>query len=178
MNWLVWPASGLAVLAGWHLYEPIGNKISEFTRLTGQDSYLTGFVVTACAVGLIMFLARWTMKQLMELTFNPVLNRAGGALAGLLRATLLLSAVFIGMSLCRVDYLRTKFTEESIVGSTIRQHVMPVYQSLIEDKPDSHSETELPPTHAEAQNHDNENGADRMSGMNCKDRDRRGTSTK
>lgn len=144
----------LAVLAGWHLYEPIGNKISEFTRLTGQDSYLAGFVLTAGAVALIMLLARWSMKQLMELAFNPVLNRVGGALAGLLRASLLLSALFIGMSLCRVDYLRTKFTEESVVGSTIKQHVMPVYESLTEDKPELRFEVE-PPTDSKTQNHDN-----------------------
>lgn len=127
---------GLAVLAGWHLYEPVGEKINEATRLTGQDSYLAGFLLTCAAVWMIMALARWGMKELMELTFKPLLNRLGGAGAGFLRCALLLSALFIAMGLCRIDYLRTKFTEDSVVGSQINEYLLPVYVSMTEERPE------------------------------------------
>jgi len=126
----------VAVVAGWNLYEPLGEKISEFTRLTGQDSYLAGFLVTCASVWLIMSLIRWGMKELMELTFKPLLNRTGGAGAGFLRCALLLSALFMAMGLCRIDYLRTKFTEESFVGAKVNEYLLPMYITITEERPE------------------------------------------
>ena len=126
----------VAVGAGWKLYRPLGEKIGEVTRLTAEGSALMGFALTLLVAGGAMVGLRWILRNLAEFKFKGWLERAGGAVAGLLRCGLVAGAVIALCSLCPIGPVRRAFGEASVLGSAITTHLLPAYTALAEDHPE------------------------------------------
>jgi uncharacterized membrane protein required for colicin V production len=125
---------GIAMVAGWLLYEPIGGHIAEFTRLSERGSHFSGFLVSFLAALLVMFLVRWGIRNLMEVVFKGPVERIGGLIAGLLRCFIISAAVIVVASLCPFDYFSRTFGEESQIGRFVTHNLVPAYQRLQEEK--------------------------------------------
>lgn len=122
----------LAVLAGWRLHGPLGEWFTTVTRLEGNDAVLAGFLTAVLGAAFVLALLRWFLRKIMALSFHPLVNRVGGILAGGLRGLLVVSMVFVGVSMCRVPYLQRKFIEESRVGTFVMNEVLPLYTAFSE----------------------------------------------
>ena len=127
---------GVAVVAGWQLYEPLGNRIVEFTRLSERGSFLVGFLLSFVAFLLLAVLVRWGLKHLMEFSFKGPLEKVGGAVAGFLRCFALVSAVILAAALSPIGYLERAFGEESRIGRVVTHVLLPAYQRVSETRPD------------------------------------------
>ena len=124
------------LIAGWQLYEPLGQKIGEITRLTDNESRLAGFVLSLVAAGLVMVLLRWVLKNMMEFAFKGNIERIGGMIAGFLRTLAIVTAIVVAASLSPSAYLAQKFSEDSRIGSLITRYVVPTYQLITEENPE------------------------------------------
>ena len=73
----------LALLAGWHSYQPFGDWLSEATRLSGRPAYATAFVLSLVAAAVALLVIRLAVRAVTEFRFKGPVERVGGLVAGL-----------------------------------------------------------------------------------------------
>jgi uncharacterized membrane protein required for colicin V production len=127
---------GVALVAGWRLSLPLGERAEQLTRLSVHGSRVAGFVVAFAGAWLAAVALRWILRNLMEFTFKDPLEHVGGAVAGLLRFGGIASALVLAGGLCPVGAVRESFTEGSVLGAALHRHVLPAYTALKEGRPE------------------------------------------
>ncbi|MFO7871392.1 MAG: CvpA family protein [Kiritimatiellia bacterium] len=111
-----------AFILGVYFCGPVSVWLIGHTRLTENTARLVGFIVTLVSVVAVMVFLRILLKRIMMVAFEPVTDRAGGVLAGLVRTAVLILIVFYLMILCPSDYLNRKFGNESAIGTIVKRN--------------------------------------------------------
>lgn len=125
----------VVMIVGWQAYEPLGERLAEFTRLDPEQSRLAAFLCTVLAAGICMLALRLVLRQIMEFTFKKPLEKIGGMAAGFLRSSILIVLIVVAAVLTPIPYFQRVFAEESWVGSAVVLHVVPVYRQVAEENP-------------------------------------------
>jgi membrane protein required for colicin V production len=110
----------LTVVAAMHFCEPAGAWLKGVTGIAGEPARLTAFVAIAVAVWLIMLLVRnFITGKVKKFKFWAMIDNLGGAVAGLARMIVVMTAVTIGISLMRSPFWHNQVSTNSIFGSTV-----------------------------------------------------------
>jgi uncharacterized membrane protein required for colicin V production len=120
----------IAFIAGTLLHEPVGQWVSEHTRLDPRPAQAMAFISTVVIAILIMIGVRILMKKLIENVFAPSFDKTMGVIAGLIRMSIFTCIFFMIMILVPVDYLNRVFGEESTVGTFVIRYVPTVRRTL------------------------------------------------
>lgn len=126
----------VAIVAGWQFYEPLGEQLAAYTRLTGAAASIAGFFCTVLAAGAVLLVLRLMLKNIMEFAFKGKIERLGGLLAGVIRAFCIASLALIAVAFVPVPYLQEQVRKESRVGSAILRVVFPLYQDVAVGHPE------------------------------------------
>jgi uncharacterized membrane protein required for colicin V production len=116
---------------GLSFYQPIGAWLVEHGRLGERAAQATAFITIAAAIGIVFLLLRLLLRLIMQVTFAKGIDRLGGAVAGLVRASLFVLTVFIAANLLPHEYLNRRFGEESFFGRQVLK-AMPTLRESVE----------------------------------------------
>ena len=126
----------VAVLAGWHFYRPLGEYLSETTRMTAVQSDTTAVVVIVMGALIILWAVSMVMRQIMEVTFRGLLERVGGAIVGVLRYGIVLAALLLVADQFVEGEARRHAIDESYLGQLAVTHLTPLYEDLVTRYPE------------------------------------------
>lgn len=102
------------------LYQPVGDWIWRHSQLTNDTAHLVAFVSIAVVVYLISVAARLaTRRHMKEYKFSVLLENVGGAFAGVVRMTVIMSWLTVVLVLSGGDFLQRSANVESRFGSFV-----------------------------------------------------------
>ena len=108
------------IVAALHFYTPAGNWLRSMTRMAEEPAKLTAFVAIALAVYLIALAVRnFVTARVKRFKFWALIDNLGGAVAGLVRMTVVMAAVTIAISLMRSPFWHRQVSTNSVFGSTV-----------------------------------------------------------
>jgi len=112
--------SAVAALAlGVLFFGPVAAWCVAHTRLAPASARAAAFVVVIAAAVAALVLVRLALKRIMKVAFEERFDRAGGLVAGFVRACALVTLVLMVMNLWPHAYLNRKFGEESVLGTVL-----------------------------------------------------------
>ena len=151
-------STALAFFGGWKLYQPLGDHLLKITKLTPPTAHAAAFVLLIVGGYIVLIIIRLLLRHLMEFSFKGKLERLGGALAGLIRATVIAAAIVLVVGLGPAAYLRHIAIEQSVFGSEVFSYLGPVVENLKEKYPalQRAGEPAVPPEEESAEPQDNE----------------------
>lgn len=121
-----------AFIVGLSFHQPIGVWLAEHTRLSPQSGRAMAFFLAVVVAMLGMVLARLAVKNIMKVVIEKEADKIGGCIAGFVRSSVIVIAVFLVMNMWPHDYLNRQFGEESIIGSVVLK-CMPSLRSALDD---------------------------------------------
>jgi uncharacterized membrane protein required for colicin V production len=124
----------VAFCLGIYFYKPLGEWLVEHTRLEEGPANVIAFVVMVSVVLLITLIIRLILRSIMKISFEGNIEKAGGCVAGFIRAFLLILIIFIAMNMWPHDYLNRIFGKESIIGGVVVKY-MPAIRKQVEKLP-------------------------------------------
>jgi len=123
-----------AFILGILFYRPVGAWIGAHTRMEDRPAQAVAFMFTVGATLVAMVLLRIILKRIMQVVFEEMTDKVGGAVAGLLRAGLTVAIIVMMVNTWPHDYLNRTFGEESVIGRIVLKYV-PILREKVEDMP-------------------------------------------
>jgi len=120
----------LAFMAGISLYKPVGEWILDNSRLEDQAAHAVAFIATILLCVVIMILLRLIVKKLIKVVFAEKFDKTVGIILGMLRMSVVVCIIFIGMNMIPHEYLNRHFGEESVIGNIVVQYVPTIRDTL------------------------------------------------
>ena len=123
-------------------YEDLGMLMSKsFFNFPVSVTNFLAFVALTIGIALVFKIVRSMLDFIFKVTWNPVIEKIGGFVCGLLRALVVTSMVLIMLALIPVPYLTESIRDKSVtgmyylrVGPTIYSGVSRVIPALRHDK--------------------------------------------
>lgn len=128
-------STGLAFVGGWKLYQPLGDHLLKVSKLSSPTAHALAFVILIVGGYIVLKIIRLLLRHLMEFSFKGKLERLGGALAGLIRVTVVAATFVLMVGLGPGAFLRNLVIEQSVFGSQVFSRLGPVVESLKEKYP-------------------------------------------
>ncbi len=124
---------------------------ARFPEWSTHATYLTA--VAACLAGSYAALtaARLVLARILNFSFKGPLEKAGGAVFGLLRSGAVAALLLLLLSLLPNDTLRSMIAVESRAGSLVTTRLHPWYERLAEQVPELSPGDETPPDGTDAE---------------------------
>ncbi|MFH1189960.1 MAG: CvpA family protein [Candidatus Omnitrophota bacterium] len=114
----IFPLIGTAATAciSARYYSDLAVFVQARTGLPVHSLDLVAFVLLVVCVGLIFKLARALVDILVKVTWHPLVEKFGGLIFGLARASVVVSLLLMMMSLTPLSYLNYSIKERSLSG--------------------------------------------------------------
>jgi membrane protein required for colicin V production len=114
----IFPLVGTALTAAISLqyYHNLASFIKNLLNLPISILDFTAFLVLVVGVGLLFKLAKVLIDIMMQVTWNPFLEKFGGAFFGLLRGSVIISLLLIILSLAPLSYMQHSIRDRSMTG--------------------------------------------------------------
>ena len=118
----------LVLIAGWRYYANIGAWLAENTRLSAspEAAQAIAFAMIVILLGVCCALLHLIVALLMEVRFNILIDRIGGAIMGLLRGALVVMMLIFAGALWPSETLREVLQEKSCAGRITAQIAPPL----------------------------------------------------
>ena len=126
----------VAAVAGWHFYEPLGQYLTETTRMTPIQADTVSFVVVIGGALILLWALAIILKSIMEFTFKGGLEKVGGAVMGLVRYAVLIAALLLVTYQFATGTAREIVIHESWFGRHTTAELAPLYEELVQRYPD------------------------------------------
>jgi uncharacterized membrane protein required for colicin V production len=120
----------LAFVAGVLLREPVGRWIVDNTKLEEQAAHAAAFITTVLLALTVLILLRIIVKRIVKIVFAEAFDKGAGVVAGMLRASIIVLIIFIGMNMIPHEYLNRLFGEESAIGRVVVKYVPAIKEKL------------------------------------------------
>ena len=124
-----------AFVGAWYFYTPLGNFLTDKTRLSERATVAVAFVLALIGAYMAMRILRLVLRHVMEFSFKGKIEKIGGMLAGGIRMTVVVTAFVLLMTLWPHEYLHRLFAEESVFGRFVFEKLGPVYEKIAEEHP-------------------------------------------
>ena len=125
----------VAFAGAWYFYTPLGNFLTDKTRLSERATVAVAFVLVLIGAYLAMKILRLVLRHVMEFSFKGKIEKLGGMLAGGIRMTVVVIALVLLMTLWPHESLHRLFAEESAFGRFVFEKLGPVYEKMAEEYP-------------------------------------------
>lgn len=105
------------IVIGLYYYEKIGGFISQnLLNMPIEISNFLSFLVLAVVAGLVVKFLKSILDKLIKVEWHPILERLGGLVVGIIKASLVTSIVLMTIVLMPLPYLQWSVRERSLVG--------------------------------------------------------------
>ena len=128
-------SAAAAVTGAWYFYTPLGNFLTDKTRLSEAATGAVAFILALVGAYLLMRILRLVLRHVMEFSFKGSIEKIGGMLAGGIRMTVVVAAIVLLMAMWPHEYLHRLFAEESVFGRFVFEKLGPVYEEIAEKHP-------------------------------------------
>ncbi len=116
-------AGTVSTVAGFVLgmifYTPLVNWLLDNSRLGPQSASVVAFIVVFLVVFAIMLVIRISVKALLKVTIDKKTDRWGGAMAGMVKALVIVLAFFLIMIVSPSESMGRMFGSESLIGNIL-----------------------------------------------------------
>lgn len=115
----VFPLIGniIIIVTALHYYIKLGSAISRnFLNLSSELSNFISFVILAVAAGFVFRLLNAFLNKLVKMQWHPLIERFGGLVVGVIRASVITSLVLTVLSLAPLSYLQRSIRDKSVTG--------------------------------------------------------------
>ena len=129
-------AIAVAAFSAWRFATPVAEWGMEKLSMTQERAYVFSFLAILLAAFLVMWLIRITLRNLMEFAFKGRIERMGGALAGLLRALVIVAALVLMISFAPQPEIQRIVMKQSFCGRLVAKYLRPVYEDLQQRAPE------------------------------------------
>lgn len=129
-------AAGAALYVAWRFAQPMAAWVMDQHPMSYEKGYSVAFFAILLSAFALTWLLRAALRSIMLFAFKGNLERIGGALCGLARATIVVVFLVLLVSLAPAGDLRTAVVDESFIGPIICRHVRPMYDDLRERTPE------------------------------------------
>lgn len=108
----------LMILLAMEFYQPVGGWVQQVTRLQEAPAHLVAFVGIAVGTYLVTLAVRAVLhRRWRRRPCTAVVENIGGALAGLVRMTILMVLLTVTLCLVRSPFWRRQVAQESRLGA-------------------------------------------------------------
>lgn len=107
----------LSVAISMRYYHDLALTIQNMAKITAPIMDLLSFVALVVVIGLIIKLTRLLVDMILKVTWHPFVEKFGGLIFGILRASVVVSIVLTIMSLTGLSYLQYSIKDRSVSGS-------------------------------------------------------------
>ena len=125
----------LGVVSGFFVsfryYQRIGDWISIKTHLSVEWAGAITMVVLVIVVYLVVTRILHLIEKVMQVSFQNKINKAGGLLAGLIRAGLITSVILVVCQQLPSPYLMASIERRSLSGNVLSHMAPKVYDSVM-----------------------------------------------
>jgi uncharacterized membrane protein required for colicin V production len=128
-------AIAVAVVAAWRFATPVADWAMDQFSLDRDRSYLVSFLAILLGASAVMWIIRLTLRNLMEFAFKGRIERLGGALAGLLRSSVVVAIIFLMLGFAPQPEIQRIIVEQSFFGRLAARYLRPVYDDLQQRAP-------------------------------------------
>ena len=97
-------------------YNDLAVFVQSITGLPVQNLEIFTFIILVIGIGLIFKLTKYLVDILVKVTWHPLVEKFGGLIFGLLRASVIVSIVLMAMTLTPFSYLQYSIKERSFSG--------------------------------------------------------------
>ena len=120
---------GAAFFLGVFMYEPIGLWLVSHTRMDVGAARVATYVFLVLGAGVVMVAARILLGKFMKLVIGEQADRTCGAVAGFVKAVVVVLIIYFAMNVVPFDYVNRKFGYESFIGRNI-QSILPSIEEV------------------------------------------------
>ncbi len=106
----------VAVAVGLFASRPLGQWLLEHSRLSPGVAWVVAFLGVLILSALAMAATRALLRKTMRVVFEEEVDKYGGAVAGFVRAAVVLALVFLVVNMTANETLRRVFGERSFFG--------------------------------------------------------------
>ncbi len=129
-------AAGAALYVAWRFAQPMAAWVMDQHPMSYEKGYTVAFFAILLCAFALTWLLRAALRSIMLFAFKGNLERIGGALCGLARASIVVVFLVLLVSLAPAGDLRTAVVDDSFIGPVICRHVRPMYDDLRERTPE------------------------------------------
>jgi len=98
-------------------YKNIASSIYyNFAKIPIDLLNLTAFIFLFFVIGFIFRILKSILDKIVKVSWNPLIEKFGGLLAGIIKGGLVVSAILIVMVLTPLSYLKMSIMEKSLTG--------------------------------------------------------------
>ena len=135
--------TALVLAAGWRYYMDIGSQLAAHTRLSASPemAQAIAFASIVMLLGVCCALLHLIVALLMEVHFNTLIDRIGGAVMGFLRGALVVILLLFAGALWPSEPLRETLQQKSCAGRITARLAPPVIRFVRAIKVDFQPET-------------------------------------
>ena len=119
-------------ILGMMFFAPLVGWLVENSRLGSGSARMVAFVLVFLIVCAIMLALRIGLRALLKVAIEKKTDRWGGAMAGLLKALVIVLAVFLLMIMAPSQKLNRIFGEESMIGALLVKAIPELKESVAE----------------------------------------------
>jgi len=124
----------IAVVVGWKGADRAAEWLASRTDWPVDDLTAVAFFGLIISTYLVVSIIRHALRLLLDFTFQGKIERIGGALLGLTRATVFCSAVLLGAALIPSEPVQTA-VQSSVTGRLVATHLVPLYENWADENP-------------------------------------------
>jgi len=125
----------LALAAGWYGADMAANWLEDRSDWPRDDLQIIGLIGIVVSVYLLLGVVRHTFRLFLDFSFRGKLEIIGGALLGLMRATVFCTIALLGASMIPSDDVQDA-VNASNTGRLVVDHLTPLYNDWAEQNPD------------------------------------------
>ena len=119
-------------ILGMMFFAPMVEWLVEHSRLGEGSARMVAFVLVFLVVFAIMLAMRIGLRALLKVAIEKKTDRWGGAMAGFVKALVIVLAVFLLMIMAPGKSLNRTFGEESMIGSLLLKAIPELRNSVAE----------------------------------------------
>ncbi|MBI2440993.1 MAG: CvpA family protein [Lentisphaerae bacterium] len=125
-------STGIVLAMGLRFYQAVGRGLTDHTRLaeSPEAALAVAFLLIVVCIALLLLNVRMLLRILLTIKFNDKIDRPVGAVAGLLRGTLVTFMWVFAIGLWPNEFLRDVVRKQSRIGQAVFQCAPPVVAKL------------------------------------------------
>lgn len=107
----------LVIIISLHYYQKIGSILSQnLVNIPIEVSNFLSFFTLAIIISLIFKLLRVILEKIIRVEWHPFIERFGGLIVGIVRASLIVSLVLTAIVLVPIRYFQWSIRDRSVAG--------------------------------------------------------------
>lgn len=127
----IFPLIGIigTIVLSLHYYDKLAIFISQnLTNAPIEVLEFLSFLILIISIGLLFKTVRVVLDKIIKVTWHPLIEKFGGLLAGIIRASIVVSTILIILALTPIPYLQWSIRDRSLTGMYFLRIAPAIYE--------------------------------------------------